>query len=183
LEGATAAAPTYIGLSGAPQCEPFLEYYYWALENGCGGLNILGSTGEANSLAHEDRRKVMQRAAESLDKSKLMVGTATPSLNETIGLTLHAAQLSFSVALILPPYFYKPATSAGLIEWYSALDEALTGLPIELYFYNFPQMTGINIPVEVIVALAERFPNRFTGIKARPMTSTTASKCWRPCRA
>lgn len=36
---------------------------------------------------------------------------------------------------------------------------------IQIYFYNFPQMTGLSIPVSVIADLAQRFPARFTGIK------------------
>ena len=53
----------------------------------------------------------------------------------------------------------------GLVAWYSALDRALGDTPIEIYFYNYPQMTGVPIPVEVVARLAEASPRRFTGIK------------------
>ena len=49
--------------------------------------------------------------------------------------------------------------------WYEALDRALGGAPIEVYFYNFPQMTGVPIPAGVVERLAKANPARFTGIK------------------
>ena len=165
MQGIIAAVPTPFDGTGAPLEELFLEHCRWALANGCDGLNILGSTGEANSIANAGRMEIMKWAADNLDTSRLMVGTGTPSLEETIALTLHAADLGYQVALILPPYYYKPASDDGLIAWYRAVDRSLQNRDIEIYFYNFPQMTGINIPVDVISPLAETNPKRFTGIK------------------
>jgi 4-hydroxy-tetrahydrodipicolinate synthase len=165
MQGVIAAVPTAFDTSGVPQREPFIEHCQWALDNGCDSLNILGSTGEANSISNDNRRTIMEWAATDLDVSQLMVGTGTPSLDDTIALTKHADDLGYGVALVLPPYYYKPISDDGLIAWYSALDEALAGRKIGIYFYNFPQMTGIEIPVAVIAALAKQKPTRFTGIK------------------
>lgn len=165
MQGVIAAVPTPVDAKGAAQREPFIEHCQWALDNGCDGLNILGSTGEANSISNDDRRTIMEWAATGLDVSKLMVGTGTPSLDDTIALTKHADDLGYGVALVLPPYYYKPVSDEGLTAWYSALDAALAGRRIEIYFYNFPQMTGIEIPAGVIAALAGQNPARFTGIK------------------
>ena len=165
MQGVIAAVPTPFDASGSPIEKPFLEHCQWALDHGCDGLNILGSTGEANSVSHKDRKTIMSWAVNCLDKSKLMVGTATPSLNETIELTKHADDLGYHVALVLPPYYYKPVSDEGLIAWYRALDEALAGRAIQIYFYNFPQMAGLTIPVDVIASLATMSPERFTGIK------------------
>lgn len=165
MQGVIAAVPTPFDENGSPQQAPFLEHCRWALANGCDGLNILGSTGEANSISNGDRKTIMGWAANGLNKSRLMVGTATPSLDETIELTKHADDLGYQVALVLPPYYYKPLSDDGLIAWYRALDDALEGRSIEVYFYNFPQMTGIHIPTNVIASLAAMSPRRFTGIK------------------
>lgn len=165
MQGIIAAVPTPFDANGSPIEKPFLEHCQWALNNGCDGLNILGSTGEANSISSNDRKTIMKWAANGLDKSRLMVGTATPSLDETIELIKHADDLGYQVALVLPPYYYKPLSDDGLIAWYRALDEALAGRAIQIYFYNFPQMTGIKIPINVIAALANLSPKRFTGIK------------------
>ncbi|WP_299724089.1 dihydrodipicolinate synthase family protein [uncultured Tateyamaria sp.] len=165
MQGVIAAVPTPIDADRAPIKSLFIEHCQWALANGCDGLNILGSTGEANSLDAESRRAVMAWAAEALPKDQLMVGSGMPALQDTIAMTAHADDLGYSVALVLPPYYYKPVSEAGLIDWYMALHEALGNRAIQVYFYNFPQMTGLGIPVKVIAELAQLAPARFTGIK------------------
>lgn len=165
MQGIIAAVPTPIDARGTPQRAPFVEHCQWALANGCDGLNVLGSTGEANSTDMAARRQVMGWAAEACDPAQLMVGTATPSLHETIALTIHADDLGYAVALVLPPYYYKPASEDGLFAWYAALHEALGDRKIRVYFYNYPQMTGITLPPTLIARLHRAYPERFTGIK------------------
>lgn len=165
MKGIIPAVPTPIDKNGVAQKAPFVEHCRWALANGCDGLNVLGTTGEANSFGIEQRKKVMGWAAEAVGPEKLMVGTGLPSLDDTLVLTRSAAGLGYRIALILPPFYYKPVTEDGLFAWYMALDAALGSTPIEVYFYNFPQMTGVPIPISVIARLARERPLRFTGIK------------------
>lgn len=165
MDGVVAAVPTPVDEGLSPIQDLFTEHCQWVLENGCDGLNILGSTGEANSFDLQARRAVMSWAAHALPKNRLMVGTGTPSLRETIALTELADDLGYGVALVLPPYYYKPAAKEGLIAWYLALHRALGARPIQIYFYNFPQMTGIVIPADVIADLVSAAPERFSGIK------------------
>ncbi|MCP4316925.1 MAG: dihydrodipicolinate synthase family protein [Hyphomicrobiales bacterium] len=165
MYGVIAAVPTPITSAGEPIRDLYLSHCNWALENGCDGLNILGSTGEANSFAAAARKSVMAWAADNIDRARLMVGTGTPSLAETIDLTTAADNLGYKVALVLPPYYYKPVSDEGLIAWYTRLHEALGTRNIAIYFYNFPQMTGLPIPVAVIEELHRKWPERFCGIK------------------
>ncbi len=165
MQGIIAAVPTPIDGAGKPQRAPFVEHCQWALSNGCDGLNILGSTGEASSADTESRKLVMGWAAEAVDPAKLMVGTGTPSLEETVALTRHADDLGYQVALVLPPYYYKPATDDGLFAWYKALHIALNARDIKIYFYNYPQMTGVTLSQTLIGRLRATFPDRFAGIK------------------
>ena len=163
--GVIAAVPTPIDHKGNPVIETFLSYCSWVLQNGCDGINILGSTGEANSFSSDQRKLIMKSAAKNLDKQKLMVGTGNPSLAESINLTEFANDLGYKVALVLPPFYYKPLTNEGLFIWYQTLHEKLGSRKIKIFFYNFPQMTGLTIPIEVIEELHKRWPDRFCGIK------------------
>lgn len=165
MQGVIAAVPTPIDPDFNPIKELFFEHCQWALANGCEGLNILGSTGEANSFDFKSRQRVMLWAIEGLPKNRLMVGTATPSLQETIFLTEYADDLGYGIALVLPPYYYSPVSDEGLIRWYKTLHHALGERPIQIYFYNYPQMTGIVIPLDVISELVKYAPERFSGIK------------------
>ncbi|MEM9707672.1 MAG: dihydrodipicolinate synthase family protein [Pseudomonadota bacterium] len=165
MQGVIAAVPTPVTPDGAPISSLFEDHCQWLLTHGCDGLNILGSTGEANSFDTETRRRVMELAARACPADRLMVGTGTPSLAETIALTKYADDLGYGVALVLPPYYYKPLNEEGLIAWYMRLHVALGTRKIAIYFYNFPQMTGLTIPPSVMAELAEAAPQRFTGIK------------------
>ena len=163
--GVIAAVPTPINNDGNPILDTFLEHCEWVLQNGCDGVNILGSTGEANSFNSHQRKLVMESASQNLNNQKLMVGTGTPSISETIHLTQIADGLNYQVALVLPPFYYKPITNNGLFLWYQTLHEKLGNRKIKIYFYNFPQMTGLIIPIEVIEQLHNQWPDRFCGIK------------------
>ena len=163
--GVIAAVPTPINNDGNPILEAFLEHCEWVLQNGCDGVNILGSTGEANSFNSHQRKLVMESASQNLNNQRLMVGTGTPSISETIHLTQIADDLNYQVALVLPPFYYKPITNNGLFLWYQTLHEKLGSRKIKIYFYNFPQMTGLIIPIEVIEQLHNQWPDRFCGIK------------------
>lgn len=165
MKGIIAAVPTPVDETGQPVEPLFIEHCRWALDNGCDGLNILGSTGEANSFDGARRKLVMGWAASALEPARLMVGTGTPSLAETIALTEHADDLGYRVALVLPPYYYAPVSDAGLVRWYMALHAALGPRAIKIYFYNYPKMTGLRIPVAVIEHLNRAAPERFGGIK------------------
>lgn len=165
MKGIVAAVPTPVDHQGRALKEPFLEHCRWALANGCDGLNILGTTGEANSLGIAERKAVMRWAAEAFDPARLMVGTGLPALDDTIDLTLCAAEMGYNIALVLPPFYYKPVSDDGLFRWYMALDAALGESPIAVWLYNFPQMAGVPIPVDVVARLAAARPERFAGIK------------------
>lgn len=165
MKGVIAAVPTPVDADNRPIRDLFEEHCRWALAHGCDGLNILGSTGEATSFDRATRSEIMGWAAGACPTGRLMVGTGTPSLAETVALTEHADDLGYRVALVLPPFYYKPMSDAGLIAWYTALHEALGDRGIVIYFYNFPQMTGLKIPPAVIAALHEAAPARFGGIK------------------
>jgi 4-hydroxy-tetrahydrodipicolinate synthase len=165
LGGVIAAIPTPVNEAGDPMVDVFLTHAKWALSNGCDGLNVLGTTGEANSLSTEKRMQVMSAAAQHLDQSVLMVGTGTPDYETTEKLTLYAAELGYAGALILPPYYYKPIRDDALYSWFARLVAAVSETDIKLYLYNFPAMTGIRFSVALLMRLATDFPDKIVGIK------------------
>lgn len=165
LRGVIAAVPTPVAVAGEPDLERFVRHARWALENGCDGLNVLGTTGEANSFSAGQRGAVMTAAAKALDTNRLMVGTGTPDLATTIALTRTAHELGFAAALVLPPYYYKGVSNDGLFAWFERLVAATGDAAIPIYLYNFPQMTGIRFSPELAQRLKQAFPERIVGAK------------------
>lgn len=163
--GVIAAAPTPVGPAGDPDTQRFVRHAEWLLANGCDGLNVLGTTGEANSLSAGQRMAVMRAAAAALPGGRLMVGTGTPDLETTVTLTRQAHDLGFAAALVLPPYYYKGVSDDGLFAWFAAVVAATRAAPIPIYLYNFPQMTGITFAPPLAHRLAASFPDRIRGAK------------------
>ena len=60
----------------------------WLLANGCNGLAILGTTGEANSLGISERIAVMEGLAEhGIPPALMLPGTGTTAIPDTVTLT------------------------------------------------------------------------------------------------
>src|SRR5215510_10068568 len=104
LSGVIAAIATPIDESGAPDLKRAVNLARYLLDNGCDGLNVLGTTGEATSFSVDERKGVMGAYKENgLRMHRLMVGTGAASVTDAIALTRHAAELGFGGALVLPP--------------------------------------------------------------------------------
>src|SRR5947209_15194431 len=165
LSGVIAAIATPITAELAPDVPRFVKLAQHLLENGCDGLNVLGTTGEATSFSFEQRAGVMRAAAAELDRRRLMVGTGAASLAEATALTRLAAELGFAGALILPPFYYKDIAPGGVFDYFSALIAATGAQPIPIYLYNFPALSGVPYTREIVARLIEAFPDRTAGLK------------------
>jgi 4-hydroxy-tetrahydrodipicolinate synthase len=162
LRGVYAAITTPVTADGRPDIERFLRHGAWLLEQGCDGLNILGTTGEATSFSAEDRLSLMAAAAEALDPSQHMVGTGCPDLPTTVRLTRAAGEMGFGAALVLPPYYYKGVSDDGLERYFVNL---VAQCETTMYLYNFPQMTGLTFSPDLVARLADTAPGRIVGAK------------------
>jgi len=165
ISGVVAAVPTIVDPNHQPKITEFINHCKWALDNGCDGLNILGTTGEANSQGPATRKSIMKAAARDIDPSKMMVGTGTSDLEMTVELTRYADKLGYAVALVLPPFYYTPVTDDGILSYFKAIDNALGTSDIVLYLYNFPALSGIQSSVQLIKRMVEEMPNRIRGLK------------------
>lgn len=166
LSGVIAAIATPIDDNGAPDLKRAVKLAHYLLDNGCDGLNVLGTTGEATSFARQERMAVMNAyKAEGLPLDRLMVGTGAAAVSDAVALTRYAAELGFAGALVLPPFYYKDVPDEGLAAYIGALVQATTDKPIPLYLYHFPAMSGLPWYLTLIKRLLESFPSRIVGLK------------------
>lgn len=166
LSGVIAAIATPIGADGSPDLKRAVRLARYLLDNGCDGLNVLGTTGEATSFSVAERKAVMDAyKADGLPMERLMVGTGAAAVSDAIALTRHAAELGFAGALVLPPFYYKGVPDDGLVAYIDALVKATTQRPIPIYLYHFPAMSGLPWHVRLIERLLESFPARIVGLK------------------
>ena len=166
LSGVIAAVATPIDESDAPDLKRAVKLARYLLDNGCDGLNVLGTTGEATSFSLDERKGVMDAyKANGLPLHRLMVGTGAAAVSDAVALTRHAAELGFGGALVLPPFYYKGVPDDGLVAYVDTLIKATERKPIPIYLYHFPAMSGLPWHVTLIERLLESFSGRIVGLK------------------
>jgi 4-hydroxy-tetrahydrodipicolinate synthase len=166
LSGVIAAVATPITEDGTPDLKWAVKLARYLLDNGCDGLNVLGTTGEATSFSLDERMAVMDAyKANGLPLHRLMVGTGAAAVADAVALTRHAAELGFAGALVLPPFYYKGVPDDGLFAYIDTLVKASAAKPIPIYLYHFPAMSGLPWHVALIKRLLEAFPARIVGLK------------------
>jgi 4-hydroxy-tetrahydrodipicolinate synthase len=135
---------------------------------GCQGMVIFGTTGEGPSFSPSEREALMRTASEFrqvMPGFRLLAGTGTPSLSETIDLTKLAFDLGCDGVLVLPPYYFRNAADNGLFAWFSELIRKAVPSNGYLLGYHFPSVAGIGFSIELLARLKDAFPVQFAGIK------------------
>jgi 4-hydroxy-2-oxoglutarate aldolase len=125
---------------------------------GLAGYVVCGSTGESVMLTPDEKFQMFEWVAECAAPDKLlMAGTGVESVRETVWLTNRAAEMGYQAAMVRTPHYYKNMlnnAAAQALYFRSVADQS----KIPLMIYNWPQATGVDIPVEAVVALSEH-PN------------------------
>lgn len=130
---------------------------------GLSGYVVCGSTGEDVFLSSDEKLTLWELVAKHAAPDKpLIVGSGVESVKETVCLTNRAAEMGYKAALLRTPHYYKNQMSqpaAQMLYYRTVADQ----VKIPVLLYNWPQMTGIDLPAEAVVALSEH-PN-IIGIK------------------
>jgi len=114
-----------------------------------------GTTGEAPTLNHRDKRRVIELVVEETNGAvPVLAGAGGYDTREVIEFARELETIGVDGLLSVAPYYSKP-TQEGLYQHYRAIAES-TRLPIMLY--NVPGRSGVNIAVETVVRLAQ-IPN------------------------
>ena len=166
LQGVIAAVATAVDDKGEPDCGRATALGRFLLDNGCDGLNVLGTTGEATSFSLEQRKRVMTAYKDNgLPLDRLMVGTGAASVADAVALTRHAAELGFAGALVLPPFYYKGVPDDGLVAYIETIVQATAGKPVPIYLYHFPAQSGLPWHVKLVRRLLDTHGGRIVGLK------------------
>ena len=166
LEGVYAAALTPLTADGVPDLGLMASHCRWLLDNGCDGLAILGTTGEANSFGLKERIGILEGLAEAgLPAAKTMPGTGACAVPDAVALTRVAMDLGAPAVLMLPPFYYKNSSDDGLFAAYSEIIQKLGDAKLKICLYHFPQMSGVPITYPLIEMLLKAYPETVVGMK------------------
>jgi 4-hydroxy-tetrahydrodipicolinate synthase len=130
------------------------------LELGVHGVVPCGTTGEFVNLTIEEKKQVIKIVVDEVNgKVPVVAGTGASGTNEALEMTRYAKDAGATAALIVVPYYLKPA-DRGIYEHYYTIASQVD-LPIILY--NIPQCTGLPLPWQMVEDLAQ-IPN-IVGVK------------------
>ena len=143
-----------------------LEHCNNLLSQQIDGIAIFGTTGEANSLSIEEKLDAINYLIENkIDPNKLLPGTGLNSIKDTVYFTKAAAKMNVRGVLVLPPSYYKNINSEGLISYYTRVVEEVGKTNLHYLLYHIPQMSSVNIDLNIIEKLLYKYPDNIVGIK------------------
>ncbi|MGB0123279.1 MAG: dihydrodipicolinate synthase family protein [Silvibacterium sp.] len=87
---------------GRPVAAAFVEHGLRLLANGCDGLSIFGTTGEANSMTADERMGLMQALIDGgVDPELVIPGVGCTAISDTVQLAKFALGLGITDLLTL----------------------------------------------------------------------------------
>lgn len=126
------------------------------IANGTDGILVCGTSGESPTLSYEEHESVIEFAVKSAKKRiHIMAGTGANSTEEALRFTTFAKAVGADSALLVVPYYNKP-TQEGLYRHFSKIAKEVD---IDIYIYNIPSRTGIEISVDTLERLVKDHPN------------------------
>ncbi|PNS21896.1 L-threo-3-deoxy-hexylosonate aldolase [Sphaceloma murrayae] len=139
-------------------------YYAHLSRTGLAGLVILGTNAETFLLTRDERARLLQTARQAVGPSfPLIAGVSGHSTAQVLEFISDAHAAGSDYALLLPPAYFRAATTPAVIESFYLDIAARSPLPIVLY--NFPGVcNGVDLDSTTIESLADKSEN-IVGVK------------------
>ena len=147
------------------------------IEAGVHFVSPCGTTGEAPTLSHREKLRVVELVMDEVaGRVPVLPGAGGYDTREVIELARELEKMGADGILSVTPYYNKP-TQDGLYEHYKAI-AASTRLPIVLY--NVPGRTGINLEVKTVARLSEI--RNIVGVKEASANVIQMCEIYAACR-
>ena len=125
------------------------------IELGVHGVVPCGTTGEFVNLSTEEKKKVIKTVIDEVNgRVPVIAGTGASGTRDTVEMTKYAKDAGATAALIVTPFYLKPA-DRGIYEHYNTI---ATEVDLPIILYNIPQCTGLSLPWQMVEDLAQ-IPN------------------------
>ncbi len=136
------------------------------LDEGCHGLGIFGTTGEANSLSVAERVEAWEGLVQDgIPADVLLPGTGACALPDAVTLAREALAVGAPGVLALPPFYYKGVSDDGLFRFFAELIERVGDDRLRLFLYHIPPMAQVGFTPELIGRLLDAYPGVVAGTK------------------
>jgi 4-hydroxy-tetrahydrodipicolinate synthase len=128
----------------------------WMLDNGCTGLIMLGSLGEAATLSLAEKQAVLRNVVGAVGKRAPVVAAISAlSTDEAVVQAKNAEQAGCSGLMVLPPYVYR----GDWREMKAHVAAVFRATKLECMLYNNPISYGTDFLAEQVRELAAEHEN------------------------
>ena len=132
------------------------------IKEGLHGAIFFGSTGCAQLISSNEKKKLIDKLKDNKLKDHFMIGTGVNALNENIELMKHSIKNGINRFLLMPPAYYK-YDDAGVFSFYANVIQKVPESKIILY--NFEKLSGYKFNIKIIEKLVKNFPDQIVGVK------------------
>lgn len=166
IAGVYCAAATPLTADGTPDLALFGRHAKALIDEGCHGIAMLGSTGEAPSFGVRERMALVDAALKGGTlPGQLLPGTSSNAVTDAVEMTRHAVQAGVRGVVLLPPFYYTAFSDESLFRFYASIIEKVADDRLKVILYHIPMLTGVPISHSLIAMLIDAFPGTVVGIK------------------
>ncbi len=157
--GVFPAITTPFAADGSVDHAALASHVVWLVESGCRGIVPLGSLGESNTLAFEEKVEVLRSCREAIaGRVPLVAGVAGLSTQECVTLARAAERVGVDGLMVLPAYVYE----GDWRETRAHFSAVIGATPLPCMLYNNPIAYGTDVRPEQVLELARMHPNLHT---------------------
>ena len=127
----------------------YLAHVSWLAEAGVRGVVPFGTNGEGPSVTLKEKLRTLDALFERGPRVQVVPAVMQGNLPETLEMLGALEGYPATAVLVLPPYYFKPATTEGIRRFYEPVLEA-TSHPVIVY--HIPKY-AVPIPVDVVAGL------------------------------
>lgn len=127
----------------------YLAHVEWLSGRGVRGIVPFGTNGEGPSVALREKLETLEKLFERELPLEIIPNVAQGNVPETTEMLRWLEDKPVAAVMVLPPYYFKPASKEGLKRFYEISLEA-SGHPVIVY--HIPKY-AVPVPVEVVESL------------------------------
>jgi dihydrodipicolinate synthase/N-acetylneuraminate lyase len=159
FDGPIVALLTPFHASGEIDWQAFKAYLSALHSWGVRAVIANGTTGEFPSLTLTERQKVAEFARGHYPGT--IINNVSATCVKDVKKLIAGTQGCGDAVLLLPPYYYAACRNDGLYRFFA---DALMGVSVPIFLYNFPQHTGNRLDADLLALLVDQGVT-VTGIK------------------
>ena len=165
LKGVFSPVLTPFNADYSPDPDRFAKHCRWLVDQDV-GLAVFGTNSEANSLGVAEKRKLLDSLLKAgIPAARMMPGTGTSALPETIELTRAAVEAGCGGVLMLPPFYYKGVSEEGLYRSFATVIDRIADKRLRIYLYHIPPVSQVAITRGLVARLLKAYPGTVAGMK------------------